>query len=95
MKRVCDWADMMLGMNVTSKRGSILTSCLVCSTCVTGHKVHGVFVPIPFTAALSRNLKLQMPKTSEIDLFQQPSIFFCFHQQLHVMYKKYHDTHFL
>lgn len=56
MKRVCVSAMMMAGINVVSKTGIIFIICLVSSTWVTGHRVHGVFGPL-FTAALSSDLQ--------------------------------------
>lgn len=55
-KRVPIWANMVLGINDATRIGTILTICLVCSTWVTGHSIHGEVGPL-FTAALSRNLQ--------------------------------------
>jgi hypothetical protein len=47
---------MVLGMKVAAQTGSILIICLVSSTWVTGHSIHGDLEPLS-TAALSRNLQ--------------------------------------
>lgn len=56
MKSVCDCANIVLGMNVAVRIGSIFIICLVCSTWVTGQSRHGESGPV-FTAALSRKLQ--------------------------------------
>ena len=57
MKSVPPWANIMLDTNVATRIGTNLIICLVSSTCVTGHSIHGEVGPL-FTAALSRNLQV-------------------------------------
>lgn len=46
----------MLGKNVATKTGTIFSICLVSSTWVTGHNIHGELESV-FTAALLRSLQ--------------------------------------
>jgi len=55
-KRVLVWAIIyVLDANVATKIGIIRNICLVSSTCVTEHSIHGL-VELVFTDALVRNL---------------------------------------
>ena len=67
---------MVLGMNVTTKTGTILSICLVSSTWVTGDSVHGELVESVLTAALSRNLK------SMCKALTLKQVSFCFYNAL-------------
>ena len=55
---------MTLGMIVAIKIGSIFIICLVSSTWVTGHNIHGESALV-FTAALSRNLQAILSKVGD------------------------------
>jgi hypothetical protein len=54
-KRVLIWALAVLGIKVATKIGIIRNICLVSSTCVIEHNIHGLVEPV-FTDALVRNL---------------------------------------
>ena len=57
-KNVFTCATIMLGTNVATRIGIILSICLVSSTWVTGHSFHELLLGPVFTQALFRNLHI-------------------------------------